>query len=111
MLTNKRFGKAAAIALALAAAFLIATLCFGRHYLTLRDQSGNLYARYPMEEGGTFAVTFIFDHLLAAPCLWYVLITTACALVIGIFAIIKHKDNIKRLKNGEEKKIHAKKST
>ncbi len=59
MLTKKRFGKAAAIALALAAAFLIATLCFGRHYLTLRDQSGVLYARYPMEEGGTFAVTFI----------------------------------------------------
>ena len=59
MLTRKRFGKAAAIALALAAAFLIATLCSGRRYLTLRDQSGRLYARYPMEEGGTFAVTFI----------------------------------------------------
>ena len=62
-----------------------------------------LYAPY------TFAMTFIFDHLLTQPCLWYVLIATFASLVIGIFAIVKHKDNIKRLYNGEEKQIHAKK--
>lgn len=55
----------------------------------------------------TFAVTFIFDHLLTKPCLWYVLITTFCALLIGIFAIVRHHQNIRRLLNGEEKKIHA----
>ena len=59
MLTKKRIGTAAAIALALAAAFLIVILCCGQRYLTLRDQDGALYARYPMGEGGTFAVTFI----------------------------------------------------
>lgn len=55
----------------------------------------------------TFAVTFVFDHLLRQPCLWYVLITTFCALLIGIFAIARHHENIKRLLNGEEKTIHA----
>ncbi len=62
-----------------------------------------LYAPY------TFIITFVFDHLLTQPCLWYVLIATFSALVIGIFATVKHKDNIKRLMNGEEKKITAKK--
>jgi glycerol-3-phosphate acyltransferase PlsY len=54
-------------------------------------------------------VTFVFDHLLTRPCLWYVLISAICALLIGIFAIVMHKENIKRLLRGEEKKIHAKK--
>lgn len=62
-----------------------------------------LYAPY------TFFVTFVFDHLLTRECLWYVLISTGCALLIGIFAIIMHKENIKRLLRGEEKKIRAKK--
>ena len=62
-----------------------------------------LYAPY------TFLVTFVFDHLLTRECLWYVLISTGCALLIGIFAIIMHKENIKRLLRGEEKKIRAKK--
>lgn len=57
----------------------------------------------------TFLVSFVFDHLLTKPCLWYVICSTACALIIGIFAIVMHKDNIKRLLRGEEKKIHAKK--
>ena len=62
-----------------------------------------MYAPY------TFLVTFVFDHLLTRECLWYVLISTGCALLIGIFAIIMHKENIKRLLRGEEKKIRAKK--
>lgn len=62
-----------------------------------------LYAPY------TFVINFIFDHILTQPCLWYVLIATASSLLIGVFAIVKHKDNIRRLRNGEEQKIHAKK--
>ena len=62
-----------------------------------------MYAPY------TFAVTFIFDHLLTQSCLWYVLVSTFCALVVGIFATVMHKENIKRLRRGEEKRIHAKK--
>lgn len=62
-----------------------------------------LYAPY------TFLFTFVFDHLLTKPCLWYVLIATFSALIIGIFATVMHKENIKRLLKGEEKKIHAKK--
>lgn len=58
----------------------------------------------------TFLITFVFDHLLTQPCLWYVIVTTTFSLFIGIFAVVKHKDNIKRLRNGEEKKIRAAKN-
>ena len=64
-----------------------------------------LYAPY------TFLFTFVFDHTLNQPCLWYVITTTVCALLIGIFAVVMHRGNIKRLLNGEEKKIHAKKNS
>lgn len=58
----------------------------------------------------TFAVTFIFDYSGSSGySLSYVLLSTAAALVIGIFVIVKHKDNIRRLIRGEEKKITAKK--
>lgn len=59
----------------------------------------------------TFAITFIFDYLLPADCysLTYVLMSTAAALIISIFVIVKHKANIGRLLRGEEKKITAKK--
>ncbi len=63
-----------------------------------------LYAPY------TFAMTFIFDYSGSGGySLSYVLLSTAAALVIGIFVIVKHKDNIRRLIRGEEKKITAKK--
>lgn len=39
----------------------------------------------------------------------FVMISTAFAAVIGIMIIIMHKDNIKRLIHGEEKKIRVKK--
>lgn len=58
----------------------------------------------------SFAVTFIFDYSAGKGySLSYVLLSTAAALVIGIFVIVKHKDNIRRLIRGEEKKITAKK--
>lgn len=63
-----------------------------------------LYAPY------TFGATFIFDYLSGSGySLTYVLLSTAAALVIGVFVIVKHKENIKRLLKGEEKKITAKK--
>ena len=36
-------------------------------------------------------------------------VCTAFAFIIGMFAVFMHRENIKRLRNGEEKKIHAKK--
>ena len=62
----------------------------------------------------TFIITFFVDYLgrldtEGALTIRYVIISTGCALFIGILVIIKHKDNIKRLINGEEKKITAKK--
>ncbi len=54
-----------------------------------------------------FFTTFVFDHLMTAPCLWYVLIATVCGCIIGGFALAMHRENIKRLIRGEEKKIHA----
>lgn len=54
----------------------------------------------------TFIMTFFFDYNVMN--LWYVIYSTTAALIIGIFVTIKHKDNIKRLLRGEEKKIKAK---
>lgn len=62
-----------------------------------------LYAPY------TFGITFIFNYLNGGYSLAYVLLSTAAALIIGIFVIVKHKANIGRLIRGEEKKITAKK--
>ncbi|MDO4748873.1 MAG: glycerol-3-phosphate 1-O-acyltransferase PlsY [Eubacteriales bacterium] len=54
----------------------------------------------------TFVITFFFDSEFPAR---YVVLTSLFALSLGIFVIIKHKENIKRLLKGEEKKITAKK--
>ena len=64
-----------------------------------------LYAVY------TFVITFFIDYKgRAGYSFEYVIISTAAALIIGIFVIVKHKENIGRLLRGEEKKITAKKS-
>lgn len=58
----------------------------------------------------TFFVTFVFDYLNSSGFyLSYVIMSTAAALIIGTFVFVKHKENIKRLLRGEEKKITAKK--
>ena len=57
----------------------------------------------------TFLATFLFDYQLGSGFyLSYVILSTAAALIIGIFVTIKHKENIGRLLRGEEKKIKAK---
>lgn len=53
--------------------------------------------------------TFILTKLIDNSDFVYVAFCTALAFGIGVFVIIKHKDNIKRLIKGEEKKITAKK--
>lgn len=67
--------------------------------------SAVLYAPY------TFFVTLVFDYLLPAGkgSLSYVIFSTGAALVISVFVVVKHRENIKRLMRGEEKKITAKK--
>ena len=58
----------------------------------------------------TFLATFLFDYQLGSGFyLSYVILSTAAALIIGIFVTIKHKENIGRILRGEEKKIKAKK--
>ncbi|MBR1483431.1 MAG: glycerol-3-phosphate 1-O-acyltransferase PlsY [Ruminococcus sp.] len=59
----------------------------------------------------TFLATFFFDKLVYGelPSIGYVVLSTCAALIIGVFVTVKHKDNIKRLLRGEEKKIKAKK--
>lgn len=61
-----------------------------------------------------FLVTYLFMYKpsleTADPySLTFVWVTTILAAGIGFFAIVKHKDNIKRILRGEEKKITAKK--
>ena len=53
--------------------------------------------------------TYILVALVDHSSFEYTLVCTIAAFGIGIFVIIKHKDNIKRLLKGEEKKITAKK--
>lgn len=66
---------------------------------------------YPI---ATFLCTFFIDYIPSqgtknVHSIIYVVISTLFALLIGMCVIIKHKDNIKRLINGTEKKITAKK--
>lgn len=61
----------------------------------------------------TFVCTFFFDYMRGDHLysLRYVIICSLFALLLGTFVIIKHKENIKRLLKGEEKKITAKKKS
>lgn len=62
----------------------------------------------------TLLITYFLDYL---PNLGtenelrfrFVLISTGCAFLVGAIIIFRHKDNLKRLINGEEKRIKAKK--
>ena len=62
----------------------------------------------------TLLITYFLDYL---PNLGtenelrfrFVLISTGCAFLVGAIIIFRHKHNLKRLINGEEKRIKAKK--
>lgn len=61
-----------------------------------------------------FVVTYFFMYKPSLDTLdphnfVFVIVTTFLVFIIGLFAIIKHKENIKRILKGEEKKIKAKK--
>lgn len=51
----------------------------------------------------------LIDYFNFGYTLSYVILCTAAAFMIGLFVVIKHSSNIKRLLAGEEKKITAKK--
>ncbi len=57
----------------------------------------------------TFLATFIFDFINGGYSIGYVILSSVASLIIAIFVIVKHKENIGRLMRGEEKKITAKK--
>lgn len=57
----------------------------------------------------TFILTFFIDYMNFRYPVSYVVLCTAAAFLIGLFVVIKHSANIKRLLAGEEKKITAKK--
>ncbi|MEE0264827.1 MAG: glycerol-3-phosphate 1-O-acyltransferase PlsY [Acutalibacteraceae bacterium] len=68
-------------------------------------------ATYPVS---TFLFTYLIDYRGAAGTEFahsrsYVIISTLFTMLIGLCVIIKHSGNIKRLLNGTEKKITAKK--
>ena len=70
-------------------------------------------ALYPVY---TLLVTYFWDYLpnLGTPNelrFRFVLISTGCAFVVGFIVIIMHRENLKRLFNGEEKRIKAKTDT
>lgn len=62
----------------------------------------------------TCLCTYFLDYLprIGAPDelrFRLVLVSTGCALVVGLMVIVMHRENLKRLFNGQEKKIRAKK--
>lgn len=62
----------------------------------------------------TLLITYFCDYLpnLGTPNelrFRFVLISTGCAFIVGAIVIIMHRENLKRLVNGEEKRIKAKK--
>ncbi len=57
----------------------------------------------------TFILTFFIDYMNFNYTVSYVVLCTLAALFIGLFVVIKHSSNIKRLLAGEEKKITPKK--
>lgn len=57
----------------------------------------------------TFILTFFIDFMKFKYTVSYVVLCTLAAFFIGLFVVIKHSSNIKRLLAGEEKKITAKK--
>ncbi len=57
----------------------------------------------------TFILTFFIDYMNFHYTVSYVVLCTLAAFFIGLFVVIKHSSNIKRLLAGEEKKITAKK--
>lgn len=68
-------------------------------------------ALYPVY---TLLITYFFDYLMNLGTenelrFRFVLISTGCAFLVGAIVIFRHKDNLKRLINGEEKRIKAKK--
>lgn len=58
----------------------------------------------------TFVATYFFDCAKGFS-LTYCIFSTAAALIIALFIVVKHKENIGRLIRGEEKKITAKKKS
>ena len=57
LVSSKCICAVAAIILIIAAT--VAFLFCPKTYLTLRDEHGSVYARYPMEEGDRFSISFI----------------------------------------------------
>ena len=57
----------------------------------------------------TFVISFFFEYKTGEFPLRFVILTTLLSFLLGAFVIVKHKENIKRLLKGEEKKITVKK--
>ena len=57
----------------------------------------------------TFVISFFFEYKTGESPLRFVILTTLLSFLLGAFVIVKHKENIKRLLKGEEKKITVKK--
>lgn len=55
----------------------------------------------------TFCVTYFYDYLgeRRPATFGYTIIVTTIAVLVGVFVIYKHKKNLIRLLNGEEKKL------
>lgn len=85
-----------------AVAIFVSNFIITFFWMYLPSQSGSV---------NLFWSHFVGGNTEAPLRLSYVIVTSAIMLAVSLLVIIKHKDNIKRLIRGEEKKIKAKKKT
>lgn len=93
--------------------FLITILIFGIIFLITKTISKASILSAALLPVYTFCVTFFIDYLPSQGGQGrhtgvYVAVATVCMALVGLIVILKHKENIKRILDGTEKKITAK---
>ncbi len=94
--------------------FLLTLLTFGIIFISTKIISKASVISAALLPVYTFAVTYFLDYLPSqsradSHTAAYVAVATVCMALVGLTVIVKHKENIKRILNGTEKKITSKK--
>ncbi|MCQ4021787.1 MULTISPECIES: glycerol-3-phosphate 1-O-acyltransferase PlsY [unclassified Ruminococcus] len=94
--------------------FLAVIITFGIVFLITKIISKASILAAIMTPVYTFCVTYFLDYLPSqseanSHTIVYVAVATVCMALVGLTVVLKHKENIKRILNGTEKKITSKK--
>ncbi len=95
--------------------FLAVLLTFGIIFLITKTISKASVLSAILMPIYTFCITYFLDYLPSlsgtdgSHTIVYPVVATVCMALVGLIVVLKHKENIKRILNGTEKKITAKK--